>query len=306
MNIVSLKYNRTEEKIENGRELPYLVQSEKPPSTLFIVDSKDRVSGSTSDFMIDFYRGLSRPRYLKIVRATIPKINNVNPNNNTLQITHFQGTTATFTLDVGIYNPTTLANELTSKINAAFAAVPISDNVTTSFDPATRTFSITSVAGEDFYIHSDCSFITRGGFLAPFSSLPSGSTPVDSTIYSGISPMLYTRYLSIQSEALTRHIYGSALSSKIQLSVNLVATIDMTSLYTPEDFDVSIPFTSVYESFPVDQMNISVLNTERLIPRFVDIRVVDEYGLLLETSLNLGSPYPTNTLGVSLVGEISF
>lgn len=298
--------NRKDQGILTGQELPYLVQVEATPSALVILDSKDRVSGSVSDFRCDLFRNLPRPRYIKLHRVTIPKCNNVNNNNNQIQITHDLGTTAVFTLDQGIYNPTTLANELTAKINAAFAAVPIADTVTTAYDPNTRTFSISSVSGNNFYIHSECSFIVRGVFLAPFESLPAGSPTVKSTNYSGISCMLYTRYLVIQSYTLSQWIFATGASSRGSQAINMVSSVDMTGIYTAEDFDVSIPYSGVMGSLPVDDMNVSVLNSQRLLPSEIDIRIVDEYGLLYETALQLSATYPTNNLGLSLFFNVTF
>lgn len=303
---VDLISNRRENSIATGQDLPYLVQAEQTASSLVILDSKDRVAGSVSEFRCDLFRNLPRPRYVRLSRCCIPKCNNVNNNNNQLQITTALGTTAVFSLDQGIYSPTTLSNELTSKINAAYAAVPIADTVTTSYDPNTRTFSISSTGAVNFYIHSECSFITHGTFLAPFESLPSGSATAKSTNYSGISCMLYTRYLIVQSYTLSQWIYGTGASSRGSQAVNMIASVDLTGIYVPEDFDVGVPYAGVLSSLPVDAMNVSVLNSQRLLPSEIDIRVVDEYGLLYERALELSATYPTNDLGMSFYFTVTY
>lgn len=303
---VTLTTNRTNQNIDKGLELPYLMQVETGSSVTVLVDSKDRISGTPSNFRASLRSRIPRVRYLQLAKSIIPKIPNVNPNNYSIQIKHALGTTAVFNLPTGIYNPTTLSNELTNAINDAFVAAAIADTVTTVYDPNTRTFSIASVGLQNFFIVNTCSFITRGQWLAPFESDALASVPSKATIYSGIASMLYSRYLTVASQAANQYSFASSITSRPSQPTQLLGIIDLCEIYTDADFDVSIPYTSVYKTLAVDGCVVSVMNTQRSLFEEIDIAIADEYGTNLDESLVLGAQYPTSILGFVFIFTCSF
>lgn len=304
--MIKLMSNRTDDQLDKGLSLPYLMQTEEGSSINALIDSKDRISGTPSNFRASFRHRVSRTRYLQLTKAMIPKIPNVNPNNYTLQIKHALGTTATFNLPTGIYSVTSLANQLTTSINAAFVAAAIGDTVTCTYDQDTRNFSISSVGVNAFFIVNTCSFITRGYWLAPFESEALAAVPSKTTIYSGISSMLYTRYLTVASQALNAFSYGSSVTSRASQPQQIVGIIDLCDIYTVDDFDVSIPYTAVYQTLMVDGCRINVANPQKSLIEEVDIAVQDEYGTLLDDSMYLGATYPTNNLGLVFIFKVNF
>lgn len=303
---VRLLSNRKDEKIDKGLDLPYLAQVETGSSVTILIDSKDRISGTPSSFRASFRSRLPRVRYIQLRKTLLPKIPNVNPNNYTLQIKHATGTTATFNLPSGIYNTTTLANQLTVSINAAFASAAIVDTVTVVYDPNTRTFSISTVSGLNFFIINSCSFITYGSWLVPFESQPSSDVPSKSTIRSGIASMLYTRYLSIASQTMNTYSYASSVTTRSYQPNQMIGVVNLCSIYDDVDFDVTVPYTSVYKTLDVDGCKIAVANTQKSLFEEVDVSIYDEYGNILDNSLDLGPLYPSSSLGMVFIMDCFF
>ena len=310
MTLVRILTNRKDEDIETGMSKPPLFCMEEPDSVNILIDGKDSVvlGDDPFNFTIDLRTTLYRARSAKVGKCIIPLINNITPFNNQLQIKHADGfTTAVFSLTPAFYNTTTLSNEITSKINAAYVTAGITDTVTTTFDPITKTFSISSVNSEAFFIVDSCSFITKGKYCAPFESEAVANTPSKTTIYSSMAGMIYTRFLTVHSNQLNYYSYGSSLTSDSQQGQNIIAILDCCSIYNEADFDVGVPFGGNFatiETPSAPQMN--VVNSQKNLFSRIDIRVKDEYGNSLQDVMNLGSPYPDNTLGISLWLEVRF
>lgn len=303
---VTLQTNRTNPRIETGEDLPPIIQTEKSSSVTVLIDSNDKYTGTEANFRVNLGFRVVRPRYIQLKKVIVPKIPNVTANNNTIRLITAQGNTAFFTLAPGIYNTTTLANELTTKINAAFTAAAIIDSVSTSYDPTTRTFTITTVGGTFWFFDSTSTFISYGRYLCGFSGYPAATIPTVSTQYSGIAGMLYTRYLTVASESLTSYSYSSSILSRANQPNDLIGIIDLADLYSAADFDISIPFSGVYKTLQVDGPQLSLLCSQRSMNEDIDIRVSDGYGLFLDSALNLGAPYGSNTLAIILIFDLQF
>lgn len=298
---VTLNGNRSKDTIETGQELPYLVQIETPSSCTVLIDSADRYTGDAADFRVRI-NPVVRPRYMQMKRFVLPKLPNVNANNNTISIHHADGD-FTVTLTPGIYNTTTLANELTTRINAGLAGIVSADTVTTTYNPLTRNFTTTSVTPLNWYFINTSSFITRGQNLAGFSGFPVGTALTVSTHSSGIAGMLYCKYVTISSQMLTQHAYATSLLSNPLQKPQLVAVVDVTSIYSPADFDVSVPYSGVYTALDVWAPKISVMNHQRSTYSDLDFTIRDEYGFLLSQALDIGI---TSTLSSVMLYELSF
>lgn len=302
---VALKTNRNEISILEGTTLPPLVQVEDTSSMFLMIDSKDRSFGTDGDFTIDLNYRVPRPRYIKLKKLGLPKIPNVNPLNNTIQIKHAGGTTASFTVPPGIYNTTTLANALTSSINTAFAAAAIADTVTSTYDQVSRTFTISSVNVLNWFFVDTCTFITRGASLCGFSGSPLVTAVSTPTQYSGISGMIYSRYLTVSSRSLNQYAFCASAMSGITQPKDVMAIVDLTNMLDASDFDVSIPYSGVYKTIPVDGSTVNLACRQRTMNESIDFKITDSYGFNVDESLTLGAPYGPNTLGVALTFVIT-
>lgn len=306
---VELLTNRTDEGIETGNKFPCLVQIEYPSAIQILVDSKDRIL-TTDDpfkFTVDLTNNLYRGRSITAVKAVVPKIPNVCVNNNALQIVHDLGTTAVFYLQPAFYNTTTLSNELTTEINLAFAAAGIADTVVTAFDTITRTFSISSTGGHNFFITDDSTFITRGKFLANFNAEPFANVPSSSVVYSGPAAMVYSRYLTVHSPTLNYYGFSQSVTSSFEQQSNIICVIDISTLYEPSDFDPTKPYAGIVKSVDLNgSPQINITNGQKNMHNIQSFFVLDEWGLPLQDVMNLGAPYPDNQIGISIYFQVRF
>jgi hypothetical protein len=304
---VQLASNRTDAAIETGEKLPPLLQIEHPSSISCLVDSADAViKTSETNFTVDLNYRVNRCRYIQLKKIIVPKINNVTINNNQLIIKSALGTTSSFTLQPGLYNTTDFANELTAKINAQFVADAIVDTVTVSFDSATRSFTITSSGGNNFFFDEASTFIIRGKYLHGFVGQPLADVPSVSSHQSGIASMLYCRYFTVASRALTQYSFSSSILSRASQPNDLIGVVDTTGIYEPADYDSSVQFSKVFETLQVDAPKLSVMNSQRSLNAVVDISITDSYGFDLNDALSLGGSYTANQLSCVFLFEISF
>ncbi len=307
--LVRIQSNRKDEDIDTGYSKPALFCVEEPDSVNLLIDGKDKLSSGETpfNFTVDMRQNLYRSRSVRVGKCVIPLINNITPFNNQVQIKHAEGTTGIITLQPAFYNTTTLSNELTAKINAQYVIDGIVDTVTTSFDPVTKTFSIQSVLSKNFFIVDSCSFITRGKFCAPFESEPLANAPSKTIIYSSMAGLLYTRFVTVHSAQLNYYSYGSSLTSDPRQGQNIIAILDVCSIYSDSDFDISTPFAGNFATIETPSApQLNVVNSQKNMFSRIDIQVRDEYGEDMQAVMNIGSPYPENTLGISLWMEVKF
>ena len=303
MTSVNILPNRTRTSIQDGSELPLLIQTENPSSITLLIDSSDRVYGSDGNFRVNLNYNIPRPRYLQLKRMVVPKLPNVTSLNNTIQINHDLGYTSSFTIPVGMYNTTSMSNALVSAINAAFAATPIADTVTVTYSQLSRNFTITSVGGYKWYFDSACSFITRGQSLCGFSG-GSGVPAITGSItqVSGVAGMLYTRYLVVCSDTICQYAYASSVLSSVKQPRNVIGVVDLAGMYDVYDFDVSVPYSGIYKNIEVNGPVLCQISSERSLRSEIDFEIYDSYGSSLSESL---SSIGVNTLGLSLIIAIS-
>ena len=286
---------------------PPITSVEKGPRSCMVVDSEDKLYGNPFAFTVDLGYNLSKARYIQLKKVIVPKLNNVNGGNNTFVIKHALGTTGTITIPTGMYNTTTVANTLTSVINAAFVTAAIVDTVTTSFDTTKRAFTISSVLGLNLFIVDSGDFIKYGKTLIPFQSEPLANTPSTSVIYSGTAAMLPGRYIVVSSSALCMHQFGRSILSTPDKPSDVVGIIDVSDVYEAVDFDISIPFKGIYRPIKAEAYQIPVMNSGNEMVRHIDLRLTDGYGRDLSRLFNLTAPYPIETaLSVVLIFEIVF
>lgn len=311
---VHLISNQEDENIITGRRKPYLVTSEEPQSISLVIDGKTRSSNMNPfDFRVSMNSNLYRSRMARVSRVVIPKPPNVTVFNNQLSFTQFDGvSTSSFSISLqpAFYNTTTFSNELAARLTEAAGG----DNVyVVVYDSVTRTFRVTYTnlgISRLFFFHSESSFIVRGDFFAPFPSFPSASdvlTVGTGSLSSGAAGMLYTRYAIISSESFNQFSFSDSRATTLLLRGNIICIVDMTSIYTPEDYDIGIPFSGIFASVETAEApHIMVANSQRNMDHTIDIYVQDEYGEPFNDVMYLGSSYPANSLGVSLWMEVTF
>jgi hypothetical protein len=313
ISFVKLVGNQQDEDIQTGRSKPPLFTVESPQSIQLVIDGKHSLGGNNPfSFRATINNNLFRSRLMRVSKVVIPKPPNITPFNNTIKFVSDTGPifVHTVTLQSAFYNTTTLANEIAKKMTEGSNA---DDIYTAEFDPITRTFQVSLTrlgVPRKFFFVDTCSFITRGIFLAPFESFPELSNPVavgKTSWNSGVAGMLYTRYAIVSSESLNQYAFSDSRTTTLMLKNNILCVLDLTSIYTPEDYDVGVPFSGVYASITTpDAPHIMVTNPQRNMNDKVDITVQDEYGEDFNACMDMGVDYHTNTLGISIWMEVSF
>ena len=303
MTSVNIITNRNNEFVRNGQELPFLVQTESPSSVTLLVDSSSRFYGTPCDFRVALNVNIPRPRYLQFQKAVIPKLPNVTKYNNTLNI-HFDngvisGYTGDFTLPVGMYNTTSMCNALALAIDDALMGAGVADTAVVTYSQLSRNFTI-SFLSMGFAFADDCTFITRGESLCGFQG--ETQTGMLASQSSGLSGMLYCRYLVVCSNVLCQYAYASSVVTNPKNPYNVIGIIDLAGMYDVYDFDVTVPYSGIYKNMPVDGPILFQVNSSLMLPNELDFTIYDSYGNILDGALNNGF---VSTLGVSLTMNIS-
>jgi hypothetical protein len=307
--VVRIAGNRTDPDIETGMTKPPLFCVEYSDSVNILLDAKDSINPASDNpfnFSVDLKANLYRCRSIKVTKVICPKINNITPFNNQIVIKHALGTTNTMTMTPGLYNTTTLSNEITKVINAGFLAAGIADTVTTVYDPVAKTFSISSVGGLNFFIVNTCNFITRGKYLAGFESQPLADVPTKNIIYSSMAGMLYTRYITVHSSKLTYYSYGDALTSNILQGGDIIAIVNTSDMYNTGDWDIGTQFSGNYATIQTDDASqVNLINTQKNLDSIVDISTRDEWQQNLNQVMVNGNG-ASNTLGITIFLKVLF
>lgn len=281
-------------QLKLGNLRPSIVRTMPNDAIVAIVDSKQRTGGTDYDFIVSFQKPIQYPLSVQIMRASIPKIPNINPLNNVVTFVHIFGT-FTFTIPPGYYNQNSLVTALTYGFDTVLNGA---DSFVINFNTLNKTISISSLS-EQWFFSNQCSFIQYGQNVANFPAFNPSSDPSAvgaSTQYSGPCGLLYTRYVAIRSNTLIKYAIDVPRSSFG--IINNVAVISMVNAYDEADFSVNNVYQGniILDSTP----DIScVLNTAQSgnAMTTVDFSLVDEFGFNLYLSLNLGSPYNGPQLG---------
>lgn len=310
---VKLVGNATDEDFQTGRTKAPVLTTELPQSVNILIDSRNRLQPDINlnpfDFRVSLNANLFRSRYMRVRKVVIPKPPNINQNNNIFIFYEGADIQRTVVIPPGYYNTTQFANTLQALCTAA------STNVFTCvFDAQTRTFNLSSIAV--FFISVNCNFIQRGSSFVPFETrneLSGATVAGDGALSwnSGVASMLYTRYIYLCSEALNIFSFAVSRTSDTGINEDILAIVDITSIYSAEDWDVGRPFAGGYQTVETPESpHISLMNPQRNLNPQVDAYVLDEYGLDLNLSFDLsvvgGVNYPPNQAGISFWMEITF
>lgn len=352
-NVVALAPNMDKDAITTGRVRPTLITAEPQHSVNLLIDGKDRIHtfDTPFHFSIDLGAPLARARFATVQRVILPLLNNVTPQNNRVRCAVYDATegggAGPFTpyyveveLQPAIYDPASLSNALAAGLNASLGTLgaPLAGSAAVfivTFDPVVQSFAIELqcdlVGGEDFrfQLDQDCTFVTRGRFFAGFSGVALDPATVLSTAArkwrGGRAGMVYSRFITIHSQQLTQYSYARSRTSDPLQGTDIIAIVDVTGLYNAGNFNVTVPFSGVYNVVETPEApKIGVLNPSGVVDRYVDFFAKDEYGFGMDAVMSnvLTTPYSIaeedpddyqgatftspNTLGMSIWLEVFF
>ena len=77
--------------------------------------------------------------------------------------------------------------------------------------------------------------------------------------------MIYTRYLTIHSAQINYYSFGDSLTSDSLQGGNIIAIIDVCSIYNNGDYSVSVQFAGNYSVIKTnDSPQINIVNTQKI------------------------------------------
>lgn len=283
--------------VVEGLLYPCYVTALGPQQCIAIADAKDRVAGSNgTNFTVDFRGEITRGRICRVSKVIMPKLPTINPNNNSITIRHALdgGTPITFSLPNGFYNQVSLVNELKLAFDAACVALP--DTFAVSYNAATHVINISSNGGNRWFFVDSSPFIIRGIDVAGFQGLPVASNPAVSgavTQYSSSASFIYSRYVTLHSNALSRYVRTQSRNSSGDLTI--IAGISVVEDLTPQDFDTSGLFTgSSVTELTLQDAPRNAFNLKFGVLRHCDFFIRDQFGLDIYDAINI-SPSGVNT-----------
>lgn len=280
--------------VVDGMAQPCRVTAQVPENCIAVLDASHRDHGNNGlDFVVDLKGEISRARNSKVTKILAPVIPNINPKNNTVSFRHDLdgGTATTFTLDYGYYNQVSFVNELKSKMDAASVGLP--DTWTIVYNSVTHVISITSAGGNNWYFVDTSSFILRGGNVHGFVGYPAATALTVDVQYSSSVSFVYTRYITIHSQALSRYVRTQSRNSTGDLS--LIAAISVVEDMNAAQFDTSGVFAgNTITEITTDDAPKNAFSLKHGVLRFIDIQIKDEFGDPLYDSINI-SPSGVNS-----------
>jgi hypothetical protein len=323
VNHVKIVGNAVDEDFQTGRTKAPVFTSEEPQSVNILIDSKSRQDRASQPnpfkFRASINSNMYRSRFGRVRKILVPKVPNINLNNNELWI-YTRKATAPFytkniiTIPVGYYDTITIANTistlLTNEVDGGIYTYVCVLNATN------KTFNISTPDAEGiFMISSNCSFIQYGSNMIPFQAYDEGNDPFqvldDNGAYSvnsNMSCMLYTRYIFLASESFNSYAYAISRTSDIHIADDIIAIADISSTYFAEDWEVGRPFAGLCREVSTPEAPlISLRNPQRNLNSVADFYVLDEYGINLGKAFELGDGYPSESAaGIAFWLEITF
>lgn len=212
----------------------------------FLIDSKDRTSGTNSNFHINVkLKKDNSYNMISLVHAGVPKsYYNIDSQNNTFTLTE-NGSSTTVTLTPGDYTSSTFPAHLEYQLDAASLVIDASNPWTYSatFDSTTHKLTITSTEHASRTMTTNS--ITFSGFNNPFLCCGFHQDSINSfTVNTGTGTLVSdypccferTKYITIKSNIAHNEgndHHDSAILARIpvpQTSFNSVITYDVPEL----------------------------------------------------------------------------
>jgi hypothetical protein len=262
----------------NGSVRPQRVTAAFQDTSIITIDSSLRKTGTNYNFVADLMQSNASYRQIKLTRAVLPIIPQINEANNTVRV-RLDGValTKTFTLDPGYYTPETLANEMSDKFGALWTTE--GETVTITYYALTRTIEIDSSV--DFGILDSCPFALYGRNVVQFPTVTESEVLSQQLITSLSLSMVFTRWIQIESvEMLSNQRGANIVAGKGALSI--IGIADVIGSYNTAQWNPAQVFPGTSESF---QINVSPrVNFQKSLstPRTVDITIKDEFSFPLD------------------------
>jgi hypothetical protein len=298
---VNIAPNRAVNEIEDGRVLPALVQTERNSTVNVLIDSQFAYTGDESEFRVKLPWRLQRCRFIKLRSVIIPQLWNINNINNTVSYYH-DNLLYTVTLPPGYYSPSELASQLSFLMSEPLLLLAIPDTINIEFNGLKKNFSGYSNNSTPWYFLDTCPFIKNGKSCANFYGYAApGPQPPVFTHESGVSAMIYCRYLQISSTALCQYAFASSILSDVRSNDNIIGIVDLTSLTTDYGFfDSSKENCSIYRKVNVfGAPTICLLNSQRNMNDDLDFQITDPYGNYLNSIGPIG-------ISIAMIFEVTF
>lgn len=281
-------------ELVDGTVRPARVRSTEVDRILFLADSKQRISGTPFSFQVSGYRPIyGQTAYIS--RIMIPKIPNINANNNVFTITNATGT-YDITIPIGFYNQVSLVNALQAVLNPF--GLPYGDAFTVTYNSLNKTINITAAALPFFFVDSS-PFALYGKNVCYFEAFPAGSVlgVVGALSHnSSFLELIYSKYVNILSNRLCSNAVDIPRLSNGR--VNVVAAISLAQHYDPQDYDPTGVFTgSILVEQVISDSAVLRIACQKKDLTAIDFTLEDEFGFPLDNALNLGVNYPTNYAG---------
>jgi hypothetical protein len=299
--LVKLAADEEDPALVSGKYFPQRVMMQPCYTSALIVDSQDRVAGFGDgfNFVIDLHQEITRARSIQLTRIILPKVPNINTNNNTISFKHeLSGSTIlTFTLPNGFYSPANLATAIAQNMSALLVAYggSTTGQIIGSYNVGNYDHLITihDIQDKKFFFDMNSSFIKYAVNVAGLPGLDISGDPAvvgSGTISS--SHVLYSRYYIIQSKRLSETMRTPSFSSDLRNGI--IGIVDCVDNFLPEDYSESTNNTTA--DFSADVLNAPLINIaldQKNISTF-DITITDEFGFSPTTSLsNNGQVVPT-------------
>lgn len=278
--MVYLKSQPFDQDMVSGKYPPQRILMEAPDSVNILCKSADRKSGNNYDFTVDLLAGIPNIRKIKLSKIGMPLLPQINSKNKQISVTHTDGS-FTVDLDEGFYNPQSLVNMMQAVLSAQWLLLGVGNTVTVSYDIDKRQLSIVDNLGEQFYIWTDCDFTRYARNVVLFPTQISGSALASSSAVSLRLGMIYSRYVIVQSDTLTRD--NRSFSSVSNLgATNIVAVVSLTSKYLSDQFSPSASFAGTESLFEtIDSPTLNFVNRNKTL-KLLDLALTDEFGFSLE------------------------
>lgn len=292
------------DNIQSGRTRPPIISNEPLMQSLVLLDSSNSellAGESPFNFRSNTGINLFRCRAVSLQECIIPKMNNITINNNNVILVHEDGV-INFSLTPGLYSPGGFINEFVALCNAELLGLASLDTISGTYNATTRQITFVSSLGKKFFFSESCSYIVYGLYFCPFTSYPETDDPLvigSPSQTSSIAAFLYTRYITVHSQALCNYQYTESTTSDELVPGDIIGIFNTTNIYTPDDFSVGSQFSSNYSSIKTTGSRINLLNSQKNVSNIIDIFCLDEYNIPLQNCYEMGSGY-ANTMGITL------
>ncbi len=290
-----------------GVTRPARVRTTPIDSILITIDSNKKEFGTNFDFTAKVDPGMRDAQTAYVSRVMIPKLPNINYNNNNVVIVSELGTYSGY-IPPGYYNQVSLVNALSLVLNTESAGV---NNFIVSYNSSNKTISVEATAGSSpaalFFFASNSSFIGYGINVVPFNSFPLSSDPavVGSLIQrSGLLGLIYSRYVTLVSNRLCSNPVAAPRSS---VRNNVISAISVAQHFDPQDYDPSGVFTGaiMVDQSTSDSSVLRVADNGKDLS-VIDFAMYDEFGNPLAWAFDYGTGYASNKLGCLIYVTITF